>query len=444
MTDGTGSLPALGEALNRIPSGPEAPLRATRPATVADLLYDHIKLSAWAMAMVSTPPFKRLSGVSLSSVPGELLFRHAFPSRLEHAVGVYHLARVARPRDRALQLAALAHDLGHGPFSHLTEPLMLEWLGMDHEARSISLLERVRLALPDPVQRLTIWVDWEEVADLMRGRGRGLLLSGNLDYDNMDNVARFKLLAGFGSPGYDPRVLARSLRLLPGGDVRGAGTRQKAPVTVALEAAAELQARAWQSDRARVYGFLHGSAGDHENLVLHAMLRKAVDLAYSTHILPPDFFDLTDAEAFSVLGRGLDRGLLALLQQVKGDQERWHRCIWEAEAQPDEPALPNLLATARARLELEADLAAEAGLAPYEVILSSLVSNAARGLPPLTPSPYHADGRALSPLPAPPRMVHLFMAAGYGRDYARRLRLAAERRFERVGARACPLSSLPT
>ena len=80
---------------------------------------------------------------------------------------------------------------------------------------------------------------------------------------------------------------------------------------MALEAAAELQARAWQSDRARVYGFLHGSAGDHQNLVLHAMLRKAVDLAYSTHILPPDFFDLTDTEAFSALSRGLDRGLLA-------------------------------------------------------------------------------------------------------------------------------------
>ena len=216
MTDGTGSLPTPREVLNRIPAGPDAPLRATRPATVADPLYDHIKLSAWAMAMLSTPPFKRLTGVSLSSVPGELLFRHAFPSRLDHAVGVYHLARSARPRDRALQLAALAHDLGHGPFSHLTEPLMLEWLGMDHEARSIALLERVRLALPDSVRRFTTWVDWDEVADLMRGRGRGPLLSGDLDYDNMDNVARFKLLAGFGSPAYDPRVLARGLRLLPG------------------------------------------------------------------------------------------------------------------------------------------------------------------------------------------------------------------------------------
>jgi hypothetical protein len=446
MTDSTGSLPALAEVLKGIPTGKESPLRVTRPATVADPLYHHIKLSAWATAMLSTPPFRRLAGVSLSSVPGELLFRHPFPSRLDHAAGVYHLARVARPRDRALQLAALAHDLGHGPFSHLSEPLMLEWLGMDHEARSIAVLDRVRLTLPDQVQRFISWVDWADEADLMRGRGRGLLLTGDLDYDNMDNVARFKLLAGFGSPGYDPQVLARSLRLLAGGDVNGAGPRQKAPVGVALEATAELQARAWQSDRARVYGFLHGFAGDHENLVLHAMLRKAVDLAFMTRILPPDFFDLTDAEAFSVLSRGLDRGLLALIQRVKGDDERWHRCIWEAEAPVDEPTLPDLLSTARARLELEADLAAEAGLAPHEVILSVLVSNAARALPPLTPSPYHADGRTTHPSSPPPspRMIHVFMAAGFGRDYAHRLRLAAERHFERLGARACPISSLPT
>jgi hypothetical protein len=444
MTDGTGTLPPLAEVLSRIVNVPEAPLRAFRPATVADPLYDHIKLSAWSMAILSTPPFARLAGVSLSSVPGEILFRHSFPSRLDHAIGVYHLARVARPRDRALQLAALAHDLGHGPFSHLTEPLMLEWLGMDHEARSISLLESLRSVLPDPARRITAWVEWNEVANLMSGRGRGLLLTGDLDYDNMDNVARFKLMARFGSPAYDPRVLARALRLLPNSETNVGGSGQKALAAVALEAGAELQARAWQSDRARVYGFLHGSAGEHENLTLHAMLRKAVDLAYTTHILPSDFFDLTDAEALSVMSRGLDRGLLALVQRIKGDQEKWHRCIWEAEADPEEPTLPRLLASARARLELEAQLAAEAGLSPHEVIVSAFVSNAARALPPLTPPPYHPGAHAVPTAPTSPRMMHLFMESSHGRDYARRLRLAAERHFGHLGLRACPLSSLPT
>src|SRR5215831_4416528 len=115
--------------------------------SISDPLYGIIKVSGWASALLSTHPFVRLAGVSLSSVPGELLFGHAFPSRLDHALGVYHLARIARPRDRALQLAALAHDLGHGPFSHLCEPLMIERLRVDHESRSISLLAQVRAGL---------------------------------------------------------------------------------------------------------------------------------------------------------------------------------------------------------------------------------------------------------------------------------------------------------
>src|SRR5690348_3528012 len=86
--------------------------RLPRPLTLADPLYGEVRVAAWAAALLATPPFRRLAGVSLSDVPGELLFGRPFPSRLDHAIGVYHLARLARPRDRALQAAALAHDLG--------------------------------------------------------------------------------------------------------------------------------------------------------------------------------------------------------------------------------------------------------------------------------------------------------------------------------------------
>jgi hypothetical protein len=427
MTDHVHSLPHLDEVFPLLHYD-HAGVGRPRPVTIHDSLYGRIKLSAWATALISTPPFRRLAGVSLSSVPGELLFGHTFPSRLDHSVGVYHLTRVARPRDRALQLAALAHDLGHGPFSHLTERLMLEWLGQDHESRSIVLLERVRAALPESTLQRMAWLDWEEVARLMRGEGRGTLLNGNLDYDNIDNVARFKQQSGFGVPAYSPTSLARGLRY--------------ASQNVTLQWEVEPEGLAWQTDRATVYGFLHGDdgteaggPGGHRNLAVHAMLRKAVDLAYTTHILPPDFFDLTDAEALSVLGSGLTRGLLALVQRIKGEHDQWHRCIWEAVSRPDDQRLPARLSTAGERLRLEADLAAEAGLSPHEVILDSLVSSAGRALPPFTPgapgvsSTLPSGGLAAAEPLLPSRVTHLFIASGYGSDYARRLSLAAERRF---------------
>jgi hypothetical protein len=160
--------------------------------------------------------------------------------------------------------------------------------------------------------------------------------------------------------------------------------------------------------------------------------------------LPAEFFDLTDAEALAVLSQSHDPGLLGLVQRILEGQRRWHRCIWEAESAADDPAIPALISHSERRLHLEAELAAEAGLPPHEVILDALVSNGARALPELWPaSRGHAaeDGMAVAAQrpqepqrrPTAPRVLHLFIGAGYGSDYAHRLRLAALRRLERAG-----------
>src|SRR5262249_60785439 len=86
---------------------------AARPRAFVDPLYGEVRVASWAAALLATPPFQRLAGVSLSDVPGALLFGRPFPSRLAHTLGVYHLARLPRPRDRTLPAAALVHDLGH-------------------------------------------------------------------------------------------------------------------------------------------------------------------------------------------------------------------------------------------------------------------------------------------------------------------------------------------
>ncbi|MGZ3714066.1 MAG: HD domain-containing protein [Ktedonobacterales bacterium] len=409
--------------------------RAARPIVRADALYGTVRVAGWAAALLSTPPFQRLAGVSLSDVPGELLFGHSFPSRLDHTLGVYHLARLARPRDRALQVAALAHDVGHGPFSHLTEPLMYERLGEGHEARSARLLVEVRAALPPALARQVAWLDWDEVAHLVQGDGpdgRGALLNGLLDYDNMDNVARFLAASDLGSPGYDPVALARALRPLAPEAMNAQDGAPPETERVYVQASAEAEAHAWQMDRAHVYRFLHEG---HRNLAAHAMLRKAVDLAAATNILPPNFFDMTDAQALRVLEQALDRGLVALVRRVQGDVSMLHQCVWEGETDAHAREVPAMLASWRERLALEARLAAEAGLAPHEVTVDSIVSKAERRLPPFAAG-YRPSVATLTPATetqAAPRVLHLFVAAGTAPDYVRRLLMAAERCFVPLG-----------
>jgi HD superfamily phosphohydrolase len=265
-----------------------------QPISMRDALYGTVRVSGWAAALLETTPFQRLAGVSLSDVPGPLLFGRPFPSRLDHAIGVYHLTRLARPRDRELQAAALAHDLGHGPFSHLTESLMLEQIGIDHEQRSARLVYSVRDALAPWVRRYLDWLDWDEVAAIVLGQGegvRGALLNVLLDYDNVDNIARFLAASGLGSPRYDPVALARGLT--PNTGAMNDGSDDS---LVRLTPAVENEARRWQDDRRIVYDYLHSGQ---RNLALHAMLRKAIDLAAAGGRLAPDFLDYADDEALA-------------------------------------------------------------------------------------------------------------------------------------------------
>jgi HD superfamily phosphohydrolase len=442
------------EAADREDGGDRDDTTAGPFAVRPDPLYGTVRLSWWAAALVATPPVARLDGISLSDVPGEWLFARPFPSRLDHTLGVYHLARLARPRDRTLQAAALAHDLGHGPFSHLSEPLMRERLGIGHEARAAQLLGEVRDALSPALLRRLDWLDWDEVAALVRGEGvdgRGVLLNGRLDYDNADNVARFLLASALGTPAYDPVSLARALRLAPrpppvapeptapsrdGAAPAGpaghaaewtAGRADAANPAVYLAAEAREQAEAWQADRETVYAYLHAG---HRNLAMHAMLRKAVDLAAQAELLPPTFFALTDEQAIALLRSARDLGVVTLIEATAED--RLYQRVWEADAPASADGLAELTGW-RDRLALEARLAGEAGLAEHEVIVESVVSSAWRGLPPLAPLGRPERLVWLPDPPPAPRTLRVFTAPGSPRDYVYRLRLAVERHFAAMG-----------
>jgi uncharacterized protein len=397
-----------------------------QPATVQDPLYGAARIAGWAAALIETAPFQRLAGVSLSDVPGPLLFRRPFPSRLDHAIGVYHLTRLARPRDRTLHAAALAHDLGHGPFSHLTEPLMLEQMRIDHEQRSARLVFAVRDALAPWIPRYLDWLDWDEVAALVQGQGsdgRGALLNGLLDYDNVDNIARFLAASGLGSPGYDPVTLARGLTLTP-------STGDGGIPVVGLAPAVWNEARAWRDDRRVVYDYLHSGQ---RNLALHAMLRKAIDLAAASGELAAEFLDYTDDEALAHLGALSLVGVATLIAGVLDDKE--YRRVWEANLEPGYEALMAALSTRDERLRLEARLAAEAGFAEHEVIVEPVVSSAERALPPIIGANGQGVGSA-SPSTSPAMRLNVFAPPGAPSDYLHRLQTAASRLFAQFGVRS--------
>jgi hypothetical protein len=271
-------------------------------------------------------------------------------------------------------------------------------------------------------------LNWHEVAALVQGEGddgRGALLNGLLDYDNVDNIARFLAASGLGSPGYEPVALARGLTL----SAAKTNNDETTP-RVTLAASVAEDARAWQRDRRTVYDYLHSGQ---RNLALHAMLRKAIDLAAVGNGLAPNFLDSTDDEALTSLGRLPHLGVATLIAGVVGNMA--YRRIWDAALGPEHDTLVTLLAKRESRLALEARLASEAGLADHEVIIESIISSAERALPALI----GATGREGMSAPQPMRpatRLHVFAAPGAPNDYLHRLQLAASRAFARFGARS--------
>ncbi len=85
-----------------------------------------VTLSPCEQALLAAWPLRRLGFVRTFGAGGLLLpTQH---SRLSHVRGVFALAAHLRPDDQELRLAALLHDVGHGPFSHSAERLP----GFDH------------------------------------------------------------------------------------------------------------------------------------------------------------------------------------------------------------------------------------------------------------------------------------------------------------------------
>ncbi|HZT35578.1 MAG TPA: HD domain-containing protein, partial [Nitrososphaera sp.] len=102
---------------------------------IADPIHRYIKFSQAELDVIDFRIFQRLRRIR-QLAGAHLVYPGAQHSRFEHSLGAMHLAGMAGETllgkgyiDDAevveeLRLAALLHDIGHGPFSHLFEEVL--------------------------------------------------------------------------------------------------------------------------------------------------------------------------------------------------------------------------------------------------------------------------------------------------------------------------------
>jgi hypothetical protein len=96
---------------------------------IRDPIHGHIQLDELAVQLIDTPQFQRLRRIRQLGL-SHLVYPGANHTRFEHSLGSYHLACQLTHLiedthiQKEIQIAALLHDIGHGPLSHTTEELI--------------------------------------------------------------------------------------------------------------------------------------------------------------------------------------------------------------------------------------------------------------------------------------------------------------------------------
>ncbi|NYT05053.1 MAG: HD domain-containing protein [Methanomicrobiales archaeon] len=188
---------------------------------IKDPVHGYVEVEEGILPILDSPPVQRLRYIRQLGF-SHLVYPGANHTRFEHALGTMYLAGMLSrqlglaPDETAIvTTAALLHDIGHGPYSHATEPLMRTYTGRDHtDIRGL-------LTAGDLAGRLEErGIDPAEIAALVDGTHRlAGIIHGELDVDRMDYLLRDAHYTGVPYGTVDAQRLIHSIKLAEPGIV---------------------------------------------------------------------------------------------------------------------------------------------------------------------------------------------------------------------------------
>ena len=212
-------------------------------------VHGFIRMNDWEMGIISQSAFQRLRRIRQLAWT-DYVYPGGMHTRFEHSLGVMHTATllydaiVRNSKDlleselayneagftryrQLVRIAALLHDVGHGPFSHAGEDLLpLKETGEQyrHEDYSAAIVRsRFKSAIEDHPDCNNYGFTVDDVAALIEGTAgakQGIfwrdIISSQMDADRMDYLLRDSHHIGVEYGKFDLDRLISTIRTIPG------------------------------------------------------------------------------------------------------------------------------------------------------------------------------------------------------------------------------------
>ncbi|MDD2613564.1 MAG: HD domain-containing protein [Methanosarcina sp.] len=160
---------------------------------VLDPVHGYIELDDLVQDLLSTPQVQRLRRVKQLGF-SNLVYPGANHTRFEHSLGAMHLASmltrnldsIEEEKKVEIKAAALLHDVGHGPFSHVTENVIYKYTRHRHDdVKEILGKGEIRDILGNH------GISPRNLVKHIKGEtSLGQILSSEIDVDRMDYLVR--------------------------------------------------------------------------------------------------------------------------------------------------------------------------------------------------------------------------------------------------------------
>jgi HD superfamily phosphohydrolase len=271
---------------------------------VRDPIHGDIKITGILDDLLKTPEVQRLHNIKQLGF-AHLVFPGAHHTRFEHSLGSSMIASqiadilgLKEIEKKLITCAAQLHDIGHGPFSHTLESILMERFGVDHVDLTEKLIlgnydildvkEQQFISAPKVHEILDKHqVNKKDIVNIVRGKLSkksylSQLLNSTIDVDQLDYLMRDAYYTGVAYGMIDLQRLLQTIMIH-----KGNLTMMRKGVNVVENI---LMARA----------LMYSSVYFHKTVrIPELMLSKALEEIPDAE--PFEFFRMTDAEIMTSL-----------------------------------------------------------------------------------------------------------------------------------------------